>query len=160
MVNNSVVIVCAVCLAYYVIGGMATTNILRLLKGSYLSVEARNCYCDNCNLKISLIDQTPIISYFFCKGKCRHCGVKIPRMGLILEIIVFSGMSLLSALFGFSLLGVLMSFIYFELIKLVYIFRYGRREKNFLKQYILSILINVPLFLLVEFMALLKLLIK
>lgn len=156
-VQNETTIKFAICLSYYVLGGMATTNIQRLLKGSTLSVAASKCFCPVCGHQIRLIDQLPIFSYLFCSGRCRSCKTKIPKDTLILEIIILAGMSLAAFLFEFSPFGVLVSFLYFEIIKIGFILRFGKRENNFVKQYIISILLNIVPFLLIEFMALLKL---
>ena len=64
--------------AFYILSAYATTDILRLLKGSTLPVNSAHCYCPNCNSKIALKDQIPILSYFLNHGKCRVCGCKIP----------------------------------------------------------------------------------
>lgn len=156
-VQSDTTIRIAICLSYYVLGGMATTNILRLLKGSTLSVAASKCFCPVCGQQIRLIDQLPIVSYLFCSGRCRSCKTKIPKDILILEIIILAGMSIVSFLFDFSPFGVLASFLYFEIVKIGFILYFGKREKDFARQYILSIILNIIPFLLIEFMALLKL---
>lgn len=48
---------------FYIMGAYATTDILRLLKGSTVKVNAPDCYCPICHNKIALRDQLPIISY-------------------------------------------------------------------------------------------------
>lgn len=154
--QNETTIKTAICLAFYVLGGMATTNIQRLLKGSTVSVAASKCYCPICGKRIRLIDQLPIVSYLFCMGKCRSCKSKIPADTLILEIIISVGMSVIAFLFDFSALGILTSFAFFEIIKICFVLYFGKRENDFLKQYIISIVLNIVPFLLIEFMALLK----
>ncbi len=56
--------------AFYILGAYATTDILRLLKGSTLYVNARDCYCPICHNRILLKDQIPLFSYLKNKGKC------------------------------------------------------------------------------------------
>lgn len=55
--------------AFYILSAYATTDILRLLKGSTLPANSAHCYCPNCNSKIALKDQIPILSYFLNHGK-------------------------------------------------------------------------------------------
>ena len=44
-------------------------------------------YCSKCGEKLSILEQIPIFSYMFLKGKCKYCGKPIKRKYIILEII-------------------------------------------------------------------------
>lgn len=145
----------SICFSYFIIGGLATTNILRLLKGSNLPVLSSECHCDNCGMKIGPLNQMPIVSFIACKGRCRKCGIKLPLDALLLEIIIFIGMTVFSVICSFSFIGVLCSFIFYEAVRIVFIIKYGKRENEFAKQYFMALLALVPFFLLLEFMALL-----
>ncbi|MBQ8741373.1 MAG: prepilin peptidase, partial [Clostridia bacterium] len=94
--TNQSLIVFSLFLIFYNIGGLATTNILRLTKGNKLTIHSSKCVCDNCDAKIPPFLQLPIISYIMCKGKCRNCGCRIPIYPLFLEIVIFLGMSIVS----------------------------------------------------------------
>lgn len=144
-----------ICFSYFIIGGLATTNILRLLKGNTLPVLSSKCHCDNCGMKINAFYQMPIISYIVSKGHCKECGIKLPVDALVLEFLIFIGMSLIAIVFKFSILSVLYSFVYYEIIRIVFIIKYGRREYGFVKQYCMALLGTSGFFLIVEFMALL-----
>ena len=48
---------------YFHIGGLATTNILRLTKGNKADVNYRYCTCDNCGYFIPPMLQFPVISW-------------------------------------------------------------------------------------------------
>ena len=124
---------------YFHIGGLATTNILRLTRGNKADVN-----CDNCGYKIPPLLQFPIISYIITKGKCKNCGMKIPTYPLVLEIVVIVGMFLLTVLFGFRPVGVLISFMYYELIRIVVINKCGRREEDYTKQYRKAMISMLP----------------
>lgn len=150
-----IAVIIGIIISYFTLGGLATTNILRLLKGSSFHVYSSECSCPNCGGKITVPMQTPIISYLVDGGKCRYCKSPIPINGLILEIIIFVGMTLISSLLHFSFFGVICSFLYYEAVKIGYILFYGKRESAFVKQYILSFFAILFLWLLVEFMALL-----
>lgn len=152
---NGGLIIIGICISYFFVAGLSTTNILRLLKGSDLHVYSSKCSCPNCGVKIGVFNQTPIISYILNKGKCRHCKSPIPRDALYLEIAVFFGMTSIAALCSFSPLGVLLSFLYYELIKIILIIKRGKREHAFLTQYILSVLSILFVWFLMEFMSLL-----
>lgn len=45
-------------------------------------------FCFSCNFKLDRKDLLPIISFAFLKGRCRHCGSKIPITTILVEIIV------------------------------------------------------------------------
>ena len=74
----------------------------------------------------------------------------------MLEILIFAGMSAVAALFDFSVPGVLMSFVFYELVRVAFVIVYGKRENNFKREYITTMLLNITPFLLVEFLAVIK----
>lgn len=152
--NDRFIIKAAICLVYYNIGGLATTNIERLCSGNTLPVADSKCTCPNCGEKINWFFQLPIISYILCKGRCRCCSCKIPVQSLLLEIIVFISMSLVSALCDFSPRGILLSFGGYEFIKICWIFLNGKREKDFAKEYLISLVLMTFFWLMTEFMSL------
>ena len=137
---------------YYHISGLATTNILRLTAGATLPVLSLQCRCDNCGMQISPLMQLPIISYLACQGHCRSCGMKLPLDQLLLELSIFLGMSLSTVLFGFTFNAVTMSFLYYELIRILMITVKGKRETHFAKQYLIAVLSMIPFYLLTQFL--------
>ena len=149
------VIYAAIILSYYCISGMATTNILRLLKESSAKQNDLHCYCGHCGHLIPLYHQFPIFSYFASKKKCRYCGTSIPFSNTAVEIMIFGTMSLITLLFNFRLSGIIMSFIAYEIIRLVMILRFGHRKDSFAKEYIIAVAYMFFAFLLVFFMAVL-----
>lgn len=153
--DKTIIIKIAICLAYYHLGGMATTNMLRLCRGNTLSVLKSDCRCPECNAGIPWYLQLPVISFIVCKGKCKSCGSPIPKDALLLEITVITVMSVVSWLFRFSVRGVLVSFAVYEIIKIICVFIYGKREEHFIREYFLSVTQNIVPFILVEFMAIL-----
>lgn len=137
--KNQTIIIAALILFYYNIGGLATTNILRLTKGNTLTIHSSKCVCDSCGAKIPPLLQLPIISYMVCRGKCRKCGCKIPIYPLILEIVIFIGMSLISSVFHWHSIGVLISFGFYELMRICVVLIRGKRKDNFAKQYAIAV---------------------
>ncbi len=153
MANKHIVII-ALFLCYYHISGLATTNILRLTAGNSLPILSSQCRCDNCGKKIPPLLQLPIISFIICKGRCKNCKTKIPIYPLILEIVILSGMCTITSLFKFSLSGITLSFIFYELIRIIVILLRGKRTSQFLKQYFIAFLSMIPFYALLLFIAL------
>ena len=44
--------------------------------------------CFSCNTNLQKKDLVPLFSFLFLRGKCRHCGSKIPKEALIVEILM------------------------------------------------------------------------
>lgn len=151
---DQAIIIAAFFFVYFHISGLATTNMLRLTKGNTLPVLASKCVCDKCGAPIKPFYQLPIISFILCKGRCRNCKTIIPLDGLILEIVTLVGMFIVSCLFSFSFLGVTLSFVYYEVIRLVTILKNGKRDRCFVKQYIIAVLAMIPFYLMTMFVAL------
>ena len=63
-------------------------------------------------------------------------------------------MSLVSALCDFSPRGILLSFGGYEFIKICWIFLNGKREKDFAKEYLISLVLMTFFWLMTEFMSL------
>lgn len=150
------IIYAAIILSYYCISGMATTNILRLLSGSTARQNDLHCYCGKCGHIIPVYHQFPIFSYFASKRRCRYCGTPIPFSNTAMEVTVFIIMSLVSILFKFSPLGIIFSFISYEIIRLAMLIRFGKRSDHFITEYIIALSYMLVAFLLVLFMSLLS----
>lgn len=43
-------------------------------------------HCRNCGTPLGIVDLIPIISFMMLKGKCRHCGKRISRRYLLIEL--------------------------------------------------------------------------
>ena len=132
---------------YFHIGGLATTNILRLTKGNSADVNYPHCICDYCGYKIPPFLQFPIISYIISGGKCKNCGIKIPTFPLMLEIVVITGMFTITAVLGFKPLGVLLSFVFYEVVRVCVIKKLGKREADYKQQYKKAVISMLPFIL-------------
>lgn len=44
--------------------------------------------CPKCETQLEAVDLVPIFSYLFLRGRCRHCGVKIPMIYWLAEIVL------------------------------------------------------------------------
>lgn len=43
-------------------------------------------HCDSCLKRLSALELVPVFSYLFLRGRCRHCGVKIPVRVMLVEL--------------------------------------------------------------------------
>jgi leader peptidase (prepilin peptidase)/N-methyltransferase len=50
------------------------------------SVVSPPSHCSGCQQQISAVDNIPIVSYLLLRGRCRNCGVAIPRRLLWVEL--------------------------------------------------------------------------
>ncbi len=143
-------------LAYLHISALATTDIMRLLSNSTIGVFDSKCYCSACGSKVSLIHQFPIVSYIVNKGKCHYCKAPIDPMNFYLEVISYILYIVLLLIFDFKPIGVLVSFVLYETAKVIVICVKGRKQKNFYREYILSLFTNAFIFLSVGFLSVLN----
>lgn len=147
-----IIIHLAIYLAFYILGAYATTDILRLLKGTTVPVNAPDCYCPVCHKKIALLDQLPIISYFINHGSCRNCKSPIPSTDLFLEIFLLLLMSAVSGIFQFRWFSYALCILIYEGTKAAFLIRFGKREAAFLKNLLLSLRNNLLLFGFIAFL--------
>ena len=137
--------------SYYILGAYATTDILRLTKGSELPLWDSSCRCPGCGKVIPLSGQIPILSYFFSKGRCTSCGMRIPKDELRLESIIFLAGCITSFLIGFSFFGLFFMATFYEMVKVFYICLRRPREKDLAKNVIYSLAMNLLIFCLIAF---------
>lgn len=153
MTSRAIIIISLFCV-YFHISGLATTNILRLTKGRTTPILASQCYCDSCGAAIPPHLQLPIVSYIVCKGKCKNCGTKIPVFPLLLEVIVLSGMFVITILMKCTFLAVSLSFLFYEVVRIATVIRLGKRSAQFAKQYVIAIFAMLPFYVITLFIAL------
>lgn len=132
---------------YFHIGGLATTNILRLTRGNSLPVRDSRCICDACGAAIPPLLQLPVVSFVVCRGKCRHCGTAIPVYPLILELAIMLGMFGISLALDLRPAGILLSFAYYELVRIITVCIRGKRETHFGRQYVVACMSMIPFLL-------------
>lgn len=153
--TNQVIIIISLFFIYFHVSGLATTNILRLTAGSTTPVLTSNCYCDSCGATIPPLLQLPLISYIVCKGRCRSCGAQIPVFPLLLELTILSGMFVVTILMKCTFLAVSASFLFYEVVRFLTVVLLGRRAEEFVKQYLIAVLLMLPFYILTLFVALL-----
>ena len=92
------------------IGSFLNVCIYRLPRDLTVWAPARS-FCPACEQAIAWYDNLPVGSYLFLRGRCRHCGDRIPVRYLLTEILCAVMFFASSWFFGFSLLAwKLMSF--------------------------------------------------
>lgn len=155
MIDDHVILIISLIIMYYHIGGLSTTNILRLTKGNSLTINSTKCICDTCGKNIPPYLQLPIISFIVCGGKSKCCGTKIPIYPLLMEIAVTVGMSFISIMFQLAPIGIVASFAFYEIVRIITVLIKGKRESRFIQQYIIAIFSMIPFFLSTLFVSLL-----
>ena len=79
-------------------------------------------YCPECKHKLGFLDQIPIFSYIFLRGKCRYCKKKISPTSFFIEILTGVIFVLFAASIKLSLFNITTSiFIYFVTIFTFYV---------------------------------------
>ncbi len=81
------------------IGGLATTIFNRVPNEIPIG-PTQKPRCNNCGNEIKFKYFFPVLGYFFSNGKCIHCGMKIPRVYLGLELAILCYILLLSLTFN------------------------------------------------------------
>lgn len=152
---QGIIIRAAIIYAFCVLGAYATTDILRLLKGSGLPVWIPSCYCPACKAKIRLADQIPVFSYICSKGRCRNCSSRIPMSELFLEAFIIAGFTISALCTDFSRQSFLICIAIYESLKIGCCFVFGIRKDGFAKNFICSLFTNAILFAMLAFMFLL-----
>jgi len=66
------------------IGSFLNVCIDRIPQGQ--SLVRPPSHCAACGKKLAVFELIPIVSYLWLKGKCRHCGAKIPQRILAVEL--------------------------------------------------------------------------
>jgi len=51
------------------------------------SIISPPSHCDSCQRQLGLLDNIPIFSYLFLRGRCRYCGARIPIRVFLVEFI-------------------------------------------------------------------------
>lgn len=138
-----------ICIAFFVVGAYATTDILRLLKGNPVSVGNTDCFCENCGCKLTLRQQIPIFSYLLSHGKCKECGHPISPGNFILELLFTSVFIAAAVIARFRPAVWLFCIIFYEAVKLICVIKFGKRGRELAKGLIYSLLGNIVNFSLV-----------
>lgn len=89
-------------------------GLLGLAVGSFLGVAATRLpaeqslihppsACDHCRQRLQPIDLVPIAGYLLLRGKCRHCGVRVPLVYPLIEAATGCLFALVAWRIGFQL---------------------------------------------------------
>ncbi|MEK7397691.1 MAG: prepilin peptidase [Candidatus Poribacteria bacterium] len=69
-----------------VIGSFLNVCIYRIPRDGSIAKPSRS-YCPHCNHTLSALDNIPVFSYLFLRGKCRYCKGKISPRYMIVELL-------------------------------------------------------------------------
>lgn len=67
------------------IGSFLGVIIYRLPRGE--SIVRGRSHCDHCKKTLTALDLIPLFSFFFLRGKCRHCGARLSWFYPLVEIV-------------------------------------------------------------------------
>lgn len=79
----------AICLVFGFFAGAALGSGIACLLMRSAAKESwakGRSHCDSCGHVLGVRDLIPIFSYAFSRGRCRHCGARIPVLCLVTEI--------------------------------------------------------------------------
>ena len=71
------------------------------LPGGRSLVRPRS-FCESCNRTLTSLDLVPIASYLWLRGRCRHCGARIPLRSPLVELFTGALFTLTYLRFGYS----------------------------------------------------------
>ena len=143
----SLIIKASILFSLYIIAAYSTTDITRLLSVyDHHSVSSKDSYCPYCHHSLSLFDQIPIFSYYIKKGCCSYCKAKIPPLDHKLEVGLFSSMTIVTLISGFSMTGFLLCVLIYELTKVFLLVKYKIRHDHMLREIATSVGYNLFLF--------------
>lgn len=87
-------------LAGLLIGSFLNVCIYRLPRD--LSVVRPRSHCPGCEKQIAWYDNIPVLSYLLLRGRCRHCGERIPLRYLVVELVTAAAFAVCVAKLGFT----------------------------------------------------------
>jgi len=98
MLESHVLLAVLAFLAGLLIGSFLNVCVYRLPLD--LSVVRPRSYCPACEKQIAWYDNIPVASYLMLGGRCRHCGAKILRRYLMVELATAAAFALCVAALG------------------------------------------------------------
>jgi prepilin signal peptidase PulO-like enzyme (type II secretory pathway) len=67
-----------------------------------ISIIRPPSHCPQCQTPLTLRDLVPVLSWFFARGRCRHCKAPISARYPIIELITTLAVMAAFAIFGFT----------------------------------------------------------
>jgi leader peptidase (prepilin peptidase)/N-methyltransferase len=92
-------------LAGLLIGSFLNVCIHRLPRDLSVARPPRS-YCPGCERTIAWYDNVPLLSFAWLRGRCRHCGMRIPWRYPVVELATGTAFALSVARFGVTLEGI------------------------------------------------------
>jgi len=85
-----------------IIGSFSNVCIFRIPKKE--SIVFPSSHCTSCQHRIKAIDNIPVLSYIFLKGKCRNCGEKISIRYPTVELLTAVIYILIYSIYGWTII--------------------------------------------------------
>lgn len=118
LVSNPTLFLCFVALLGLLVGSFINVIVYRLpimLERAWQSSEARNelpteafnlavprSHCPSCAQQLSAVENVPVVSFLFLRGRCRHCKSRISARYPLVEIAASVASILVAMSFGFT----------------------------------------------------------
>jgi leader peptidase (prepilin peptidase)/N-methyltransferase len=102
-----------------IFGSFATVVAYRVPKGD--SIVSGRSHCPNCGHVITAIENVPLLSYLFQRGRCRHCGQSISPRYPFIEASTGALFALATWKFGLSAAAVVYAAFFWALVVLTVI---------------------------------------
>ena len=102
-----------------IFGSFATAAAYRIPKRE--SIVTGRSKCPECGHVVSAVENVPVFSYLFLRGRCRHCGNRISPRYPVTELITGALFALAAWKFGVSLRAVAFAAFFWVLVVLTFI---------------------------------------
>lgn len=114
------------------IGEIAILTAVGLALGSFLNLTIDRLprrqslihppsHCDGCQRRLAPLDLVPIASYLGLRGRCRHCGYRIPVRVPVVETITGAACGLVAGLYGLTPAAAVLVFYFAIFIHLAFV---------------------------------------
>ncbi len=102
------------------VGSFLNVVIFRMPRGYLLSLPRRSV-CMSCKTQLGSVENVPVLSFLFLRGKCRHCDARIGIRHPIVEILTAVLFLAVYRYFGFHGLSLYYSFFVAALVAVTFI---------------------------------------
>lgn len=116
MADVSGVVVALAAILGLIFGSFATVAVHRIPKRE--SISSGRSRCPSCGRTITALENVPILSYLFLRGRCRGCGMRIPVRYPLIELITGILFALAAMKFGLGAESVVFAGFFWVLIVL------------------------------------------
>lgn len=102
-----------------IFGSFASVVAYRVPRGE--NIVSGRSKCPSCGREITALENVPVFSYLFLRGRCRHCGARISIRYPLIELVTGALFAASVVLYGITLQAVLYSAFFWVLVVLTVI---------------------------------------